>query len=107
MITDGWKSKGFDTDLCSGATLYMYRMLCLRIEIGVHIMKARILKQSYGREKEYWNTCGFKLGWERMLNMVRDFCRNVTERVDCGGNVSDLCWRLAVSILGRGTDCLQ
>ena len=24
---------------------------------------------------------------------------------NCGGNASDLCWRLAISILGRGTDC--
>ena len=102
----GGKPKDFDTDLCSGATLYMCRMLCHRIEIGLHVMKARILKQSCGREKECWNTCGFKVGWERMLDMVRDVCRNVTEPVDCAGNSSDLCWRLAVSILGRGTDCL-
>ena len=73
MIIDRGKPKDFDTDLCSNATLYMSRMLCLRIEIGLQIMKARILKQSSGREKEYWNTCGFKLGWERMLDVVRDF----------------------------------
>ena len=38
--------------------------------------------------------------------MDRDVCRIGTERVECGGNASDLCWRLAVSILGRGTGCM-
>ena len=52
MIIDGGKPKDFDTDLWSSATVCMSRMLCLRIEIGLHIMKARILKQSSGREKE-------------------------------------------------------
>jgi hypothetical protein len=106
VVIDGGKPKDFDADLCSGTTWYTSRMLCLRIEVGLHIITARILKQNSGREKEYSNTCGFKLGWERMLDMVRDFRRNVAERADCGGNASDLCWRLAVSILGHGTDCL-